>query len=183
MAFETCYGEIPNKTFDKLSKIKLVVFDVDGTLTDSGVYYDNNGNELKKFSTKDGMGVANFNRCGLISAVITGRKSSIVEKRMSELGCKYIVQGVSDKIKVLSEILENEELDFSNVGYIGDDINDAKAMDEVLFSCCPKDAHISILNRVHYISQYNGGFGACREFCDLILMAQKKLSLDGSCLL
>lgn len=149
--------------------IRLVVLDVDGTLTDGGIYIDNNGIESKKFNVKDGAGIVLAKNRGIEFMILTGRKSYCVEKRAEELKIKYIFQGIQDKLSFLKDFLYKEEISSEEVAYIGDDINDLSCINFVGFSACPNDAVMEVKRHVNFISHYNGGYGAVREFCDLII--------------
>lgn len=157
-----------------LDNIKLVVLDVDGTLTDGGVYIDNNGVESKKFNIKDGAGIILAKEKGIDFMILTGRQSYCVKKRAEELKIKYIFQGIQDKLSFLRNFLSKEEIPSKEVAYIGDDINDLDCINFVGFSACPNDAIMKVRTHVDFISHYNGGNGAVRELCDLIIENQKK---------
>lgn len=152
-----------------MENIKLVVLDVDGTLTDSKLYIDNNGVETKAFNVKDGMAIAQAIKNDLEIAIITGRNSEIVKIRATELGIKEVYQGVKSKEEKIIQILERKDISLNETGYVGDDINDLKVMKMVGFSACPKDAVKQIKNIVNFVSQYKGGEGAVREILELIL--------------
>ncbi len=150
--------------------IKLLVFDIDGTLTNGQIAYDANGIETKSFDVKDGMAIeAWVKKFGFKAVFITGRNSPIVEKRGKELGISYIYQGISDKTKVLNEILEMENLTLANVAAIGDDLNDIKMLQAVKISFCPNDATEEVKKVVSVVSSKNGGHGAAREMIEYIL--------------
>lgn len=152
-----------------LDKIRLVVLDVDGTLTDGGVYIDSYGVESKKFNIKDGAGIVQAKEQGIDFMILTGRQSYCVEKRAEELKIKYLFQGIQDKLSFLKNFLSKEEILPEEIAYIGDDINDLDCINFVGFSACPNDAIIEVKNHVDFISHYDGGHGAVREFCDLII--------------
>lgn len=152
-----------------LSKIQLVVLDVDGTLTDGGVYIDSLGGETKKFNIKDGAGIVLAENNGISFMIITGRSSACVENRAKELKIKYVFQGVKDKFSCLKAFLQDHAISPENVAYMGDDLNDLGCISYVGFSACPADAVSSVKNKVCFVSCYNGGCGAVRELCDLIL--------------
>ena len=156
-----------------LTNINLVILDVDGTLTDGGVYIDSNGVETKKFNIKDGAGIVLAEKAGFDFMILTGRRSSCVEQRAKELNIKYVYQGISNKLSCLKSFLEEKNLQPQNVVYMGDDINDLECMEYVGYTACPKDAVEAIRCKVDFISQYNGGCGAVRELCDM-LMKQRK---------
>jgi 3-deoxy-D-manno-octulosonate 8-phosphate phosphatase (KDO 8-P phosphatase) len=153
--------------------IQLLIFDIDGTLTDGKITYDANGVETKSFDVKDGAAIEAWNKkLGFKSAFITGRSSVIVDKRAKELGVTYVYQGVNDKTVVLAEILEKEGLSLSQVGAIGDDLNDMKMLAQVKLSFCPNDATDEVKKIVNHISTKNGGSGAAREMIEYALRAK-----------
>ena len=159
----------------ELSKIKLVVLDVDGTLTDGGVYIDSNGVETKKFNIKDGAGIVLAEKAGIEFMILTGRKSFCVEKRADELKIKYVCQGVMDKLAYLKTFLKEHILSPEQVAYMGDDVNDIDCMQYVGFAACPADAVKKVRENVDLVSQFNGGCGAVRELCDLLINVAKNI--------
>ncbi len=156
----------PSKT------IKLFATDVDGVLTDAGMYYDNNGNELKKFNTHDGMAFKILKEKGIFTAMITSEKTNIVKLRASKLQVDYLFQGVKggEKLEVLKKICIEKNMSLSEVAYIGDDINDYNVLSSVGFPACPKNAITNIKNieGITHLSK-SGGDGAVREFVELLL--------------
>lgn len=152
-----------------LKKIKLLVIDVDGTMTDSGIYYDEKGNELKKFSARDAAGLFAAHFVRIETLILTGRKSSIVEKRMKELKVSYIEQGVTNKYEYLLQFMMEKGLLKEEVGYIGDDLNDLAPMCLANWIGCPKDACEEVKNITSYISEKNGGYGAVRDCIEYLL--------------
>ena len=155
-----------------MKNIKLIVVDVDGTLTDGKIYYDSLGNEMKAFDVKDGMAIAQAGKSGIDMAIITGRSSSIVKKRAEELGVKHIYQGIHSKVEALECILREVQITLDEVMYIGDDINDIEVMNKVRYAACPKDAVKEVKNISDIISIKNGGNGAVREIIEIILKEQ-----------
>lgn len=149
--------------------IKLVVLDVDGTLTDGKLYIDNMGNEMKAFDVKDGLAINQAIRQGIIFAIITGKTSKIVERRGKELGIQEIVQGSFNKIKDLENILEKYGITLEETAYIGDDLIDLKPMKLCGFAACPNDSVAEIIEISDYVSTKNGGQGAVREILEKIL--------------
>lgn len=149
---------------------KLWIFDVDGTLTDSGIYYDNNGNELKKFSTKDAAGVFALNCIGAKTMVLTGRECFATERRMKELKVDYIFQNIKDKKRFLLDFLKKENVKLTEVAYIGDDVNDLSVMHMCGYKACPMDACNEIKSIADYISIKNGGNGAVRDIVENYLL-------------
>lgn len=159
--------------------IELIVLDVDGTLTDGGITYTNSGEELKTFDVKDGLGIASWTRkLGKKAAIITGRKSILVEKRAKELGITYIFQGVDDKDQVLLEILEKENISWEEVAAIGDDLNDLLMLKKVGLSFAPCDAVPYIKNSVNIVCKKSGGKGAVREMIEYILEYDNQKGLE-----
>lgn len=152
--------------------IKLIVLDVDGTLTDGKLYVSNSGDAMKAFNVKDGLGITQAIALGKEVVIITGKTSQIVTRRALELGIKEIHQGIKDKIGTLEAILKKHELDYSNIAYMGDDLIDLAVMKKCKLSGAPKDAVEEILNISDFISTKNGGDGAVREFIEYILKGE-----------
>lgn len=151
-------------------KIKLVVLDVDGTLTDGGIYYDSQGNEMKRFDVKDGLGIKVGLAAGLEFAVITGRESPIVQRRVKELGIQHLMSGVQVKLPALKQLIAELGLTPEQVCYIGDDWNDLQSMEYVGVRMCPCDAADDVKKICQYVSTKAGGSGAVRECTERILM-------------
>lgn len=146
-----------------LNGIKCVVIDVDGTLTDSGIYYDENGNELKKFSTFDAAAFFVAHKLGIEVMVLTGRKCKATEKRMKELGVSLLFQNVKDKVSFLAEYMKKAKISSDELGYIGDDLNDYAPMKLASFKACPANSCKEIKEIADYVSPVNGGCGAVRD--------------------
>ena len=154
--------------------IKLVLLDVDGTLTDGGIYRGNNGEELKRFNVKDGYAIVNAQKLGIEFGIITGRKSELVEIRAKELKIKYLYQGISEKTVVLEEIIKKTGLTKGEIAYMGDDLNDLLIIKQVGLSGTPKDAVDEVIQVADFVSKKNGGSGAVREFIEHILKKDGK---------
>ena len=152
-----------------MKDIKILVHDVDGTLTDGKIYVDDKDNSFKAFNVKDGFALVNWLKLGGEVAILTGKKSNIVEKRAKELGIKYIIQGSKNKKQDLKNLLKELNITFENVAYMGDDLNDLGVMKSVGFSACPKDSVQEVLEITNFISSKNGGDGAVREFLEHIM--------------
>ena len=150
-------------------KIKMLVMDVDGTLTDGKIYMGSDGEVFKAFDVKDGYAIAHLHEVGIIPVIITGRKSKIVENRAKELNIKEVYQGVSDKVEKLKEVAKDNGVLLEEVAYIGDDLNDLDCMGICGLSACPNDAIDKVIQNVNYIWKYSGGNGAVREFIEYIL--------------
>jgi len=153
----------------RAKKVKILVMDVDGVLTDAGMYYGEDGEEFKKFNTKDGMGISLIHSAGIKTAIITKEKTKIVERRAKKLNITEVHQGVDDKLLVLNNILSRRKLSLDQACYIGDDINDYKVLREVGLAVVVNDAHERVKKVAHYVTARKGGEGAVREVCDLIL--------------
>ena len=154
--------------------IKLVLLDVDGTLTDGGIYRGNNGEELKRFNVKDGYAIVNAQKLGIEFGIITGRKSELVEIRSNELKIKYLYQGISEKTVILEEIMQKTGLKKEEIAYVGDDLNDILIMKQSGLTGAPKDAADEVIQIVDFVSGKNGGSGAVREFVEYILKKDGK---------
>jgi len=154
--------------------IKLVLLDVDGTLTDGGIYRGNNGEELKRFNVKDGYAIVNAQKLGIEFGIITGRKSELVEIRAKELKIKYLYQGISEKTVILEEIMKKDGLLKEEIAYMGDDLNDILIMKQVGLSGTPKDAVSEVIQVADFVSKKNGGSGAVREFIEYMLKKDGK---------
>lgn len=149
--------------------IRLIILDVDGTMTDGGVYYDANGNETKKFNTRDAAGIFAAQGAGIDVMVLTGRSSAAVEKRMTELKVRYLFQGVKDKLTFIQEFAARNRLTAAQIGYVGDDLNDYNAMRLMGFKACPADACAEIKAIADYVSVKNGGDGVIRDVMEYLL--------------
>jgi len=159
---------------ERLAKIRLLLLDVDGILTDGRIVYDHNGVESKMFDVKDGHGLKLIQRAGISVGIITGRSSEVVALRARELGIDILYQGVKEKIVPYREILENLGLVDEEVAYMGDDLVDLPVLTRVGFSATVADAVEDIKPHVHYVAQKKGGRSAVREVCDLILKESGK---------
>lgn len=147
--------------------IKLLVMDIDGTLTDGKIYMGASGEVMKAFDIKDGYAIAHMlPEMGITPVIITGRKSAIVENRAKELGIKELYQGVFDKLEMLKKIALNYNVDSTEIAYIGDDLNDIDCIMYVGLSACPADAVDMVKSKVNYICKCKGGNGAVRELIE-----------------
>lgn len=150
--------------------MKLLVMDVDGTLTDGKIYIGSKGEEFKSFNVKDGYAINEIlHKNGIKTAIITGRESEIVNIRARELSIDYVYQNVSDKVETLKQIVELYGISIEEVAYIGDDLNDFEAMKKCGITGCPADAVDEIKKISDYVSKYNGGEGAVRDFIEWII--------------
>jgi YrbI family 3-deoxy-D-manno-octulosonate 8-phosphate phosphatase len=152
----------------------MLAMDVDGVLTDAGMYYSESGDELKKFNTRDGMGIKLLQAVGVITAFVTKEKTAIVERRGQKLAVPEVHQGIDDKLTDLTRLARKYGLTLEQIAYIGDDVNDLDALKAVGFSAAPADAMPVVLQAVHYVCTKKGGEGAVRELADLLLAARGK---------
>lgn len=154
--------------------IRLACFDVDGTLTDGRLFFDAHGNELKAFHVHDGQGLRLLEDAGIAVALITARRSAIVQARARELRLSHVYDGVADKLARLKQVCADGGITLSQVAYMGDDLPDLACLQSVGLSACPGDALPAIRERAHWTSDFPGGGGAARQLCDLLLAAQGK---------
>ncbi|MGB5630016.1 MAG: HAD-IIIA family hydrolase [Woeseiaceae bacterium] len=154
---------------DKLGDIRLVAFDVDGVFTDGRFYLADDGTETKAFHTQDGYGVRQLLMSGVEVAVISGRKSGAVERRMTELHVPHVVLGCRDKVAAMDELAAKLGLDVSACAYVGDDLPDLPLLEHVGFSIAVANAVPALQERCDYVTSKPGGFGAVREVCDLLI--------------
>jgi len=153
----------------KCKKIKLILTDVDGVLTDGGMYYSEQGELLKKFNTRDGMAIELLREKNIPVIFITREKSKHVIQRAKKLSVPEVFVGIKNKITLLSKICQKYNVKKNEIAYIGDDVNDLEIMQEIGFSACPKNAIMLILKNTDYVCNLNGGDGVLREIADLIL--------------
>lgn len=153
----------------KINKIKLILTDVDGVLTDAGMYYTESGDEFKKFNTRDGMGVKLLKEKGFMVGIVTTENSSIVDRRAKKLNIDMVYKGVEDKRKVFKEIMKQYNLMENEIAYIGEDINDLDIVKLSGFSATVSDGMDIVKKNVDYICKKKGGEGAFREFAELFL--------------
>ena len=162
--------KIPMQLKNKINKIKLVLTDNDGVLTDTGVYYSDKGEIFKRFSIRDGMGVERLrNILGIETGIITGEISGSIKMRAQKLKIKELLLGIKEKHMLLAEIQIRNNIKPENIAYIGDDVNDIELMKLVGFTASPADAMPEIRNMVDYVCEQKGGHGAFREFAELII--------------
>ena len=152
--------------------IKLVVFDVDGVMTDGSLTFAENGVEYKTYNAKDGQGIQLLHKAGITPAIITKRKNGTVSYRANVLGIKEFHEGVSNKLEELKKILKERKISFEEVAYMGDDIPDVCVLEKVGLACCPCDAVCEVKSISNFIATKGGGKGAVRELIDMILKAK-----------
>ncbi|MGP8152820.1 MAG: KdsC family phosphatase [Smithella sp.] len=162
------------KVKEKLSKIKILILDVDGVMTDGRIIMDDAGRELKNFDVRDGHGLKLLQRYGVRVAIITGRQSKVVEYRAKDLDIKDVYQMVFNKKEVFEKILKKHKLSADEAAYLGDDIVDIPVLIRVGFSAAVADANDVVKKSVDHITKNKGGQGAVRELCEMILQSQGK---------
>lgn len=158
-----------SKALNRLGELRLLAFDVDGVFTDGRFYLSNDGVESKAFHTQDGFGIRRALDAGVIVAVISGRRSAAVEKRMAELGVPHVVLGCPDKVTAMDALANSLDIDVADCGYVGDDVPDLALLEHVGFSFAVANAVPEVLERCDYVTRKAGGFGAVREVCDLVV--------------
>jgi len=151
--------------------IKIAFFDVDGVLTDGGLLFSESGETLKRFNTLDGHGLKLLQKAGITPAVITGRDSKPLRKRLDALGITHTHFGTEDKRPAAEQTLQALGLDWSQTAAMGDDWPDLPVMRRAAFACAPANAHVEVMAAAQHVTKAQGGFGAAREFCDLLLVA------------
>jgi 3-deoxy-D-manno-octulosonate 8-phosphate phosphatase (KDO 8-P phosphatase) len=166
----------PALTFDpalllKAQGIRVAFFDVDGVLTDGGLLFTEHGETLKRFNTLDGHGLKLLKQAGITPAVITGRDSAPLRARLAALGIDHVRYGTEDKAPAAQDILHSLGLEWSQAAHMGDDWPDMAVMVRAGFACAPCNAHVEVKAISHYVTVREGGHGAAREFCDLLLVA------------
>ena len=151
--------------------IRWAIFDVDGVLTDGRLYLSERGEEFKAFSTLDGHGLKLLAQGGIVPTVITGRDSPAVRRRVADLGIAHAVYGVGDKLAAATGLMRELGLGWDTLAAMGDDWPDLPLLTRAAFACAPANAHVEVRAAAHHVTQAQGGFGAARECCDLLLMA------------
>ncbi|MCB1978831.1 MAG: HAD hydrolase family protein [Burkholderiaceae bacterium] len=151
--------------------VRVAFFDVDGVLTDGGIYYSEAGETLKRFHTLDGHGLKLLQKAGIVPAIITGRDSAPLRLRLAALGVQHAVFGTEDKAPAAQHVLDQLGLDWSQAAAMGDDWPDLPVLQRARFACAPPNAHAEVRSRAHHVTAAHAGLGAAREFCDLLLMA------------
>lgn len=162
----------PVQFAQRLKAVKLLILDVDGVLTDAGMYYSEAGDELKKFNTRDGYGIRAAMRAGITVGVITGEKTRIVSRRMKKLGIRILHQGIGDKLPVLEKVAAQCGVTLADIAYMGDDLGDLPCLKQVGLPCTVADGLPANRQAAVYITRLKGGEGAARELIDLLLQAR-----------
>lgn len=156
----------------KAGKIKLLLMDCDGVLTDGRLYFGAAGEEIKVFHARDGQGIVDWHKAGFRSGIISGRNSPIVEMRAKQLGIEFIKQGRKDKAEAFVEILAESGVSPDEIAFVGDDTPDIQVFERVGFAVAVSNAHSMVKEAAHYITEIDGGRGAVREVIDVITAAK-----------
>ncbi len=158
--------------FTRAKQIKLVIFDVDGVMTDGSLYLTDDGQELKAFNSLDGHGMKMLKRSGVDLAIITGRTSKLVPHRAKNLGIEHIYQGAENKVEAYEHLINALQISPENVAYMGDDVVDLPVMRRCGLALCVANGHHLAKQHAHYVTKLDGGHGAVREICELMMQAQ-----------
>ncbi len=161
--------QVPDDIWIKAKNIRLVIFDVDGVLTDGGLYFTDDGREMKKFNVKDGLGISLLIKHQIEVAVITGRNSVIVADRMRSLGVNHVYQGRLNKLETYENLKAALRIDDQQVAFVGDDVIDIPIMDKCGLPVAVADAHPAVIEKACWVLQRKGGDGAARQVCDVLL--------------
>ncbi len=164
--------EIPDEVAERAKKIKLVIFDVDGVLTDGSLFIGDDGQEYKAFNSRDGHGIKMLLRNGVDGAIITGRTSKVVEHRVADLGIPHVRQGCGNKLPVYEELIEELGLEPEQTAFIGDDIVDLQIMLRAGLAVATQDAHPMVKQHSHWVTPSMGGRGSARELAEMLMYSQ-----------
>jgi 3-deoxy-D-manno-octulosonate 8-phosphate phosphatase (KDO 8-P phosphatase) len=159
-------------THNRLTELRLIAFDIDGVFTDGRFYLSDDGTETKAFNTQDGFGIRRLLSAGIAVAVISGRRSGAVERRMAELGVEHVLLGTGDKVAAFDALVANLGIAAEVCAYVGDDIPDLALLEHVGYSIAVANAVAEVRESCDYTTMARGGFGAVREICDLVLAAR-----------
>jgi 3-deoxy-D-manno-octulosonate 8-phosphate phosphatase (KDO 8-P phosphatase) len=164
--------EVDEAVLARASKIKFVIFDVDGVLTDGSLFLDNHGQEYKAFNSRDGHGLKMLQRTGVQVGIITGRTSKVVEYRAADLGIKHVFQGCQDKLVVYERLAKDLGIAADAISFVGDDVVDLPIMLKVGLAVAPQDAHHFVKRHAHWVTPSRGGRGTARDLCEMLMVAQ-----------
>ncbi|MCU7919629.1 MAG: 3-deoxy-manno-octulosonate-8-phosphatase KdsC [Candidatus Thiodiazotropha sp. (ex Dulcina madagascariensis)] len=164
--------------YTKASGVRLVIFDVDGVLTDGSLFLGDDGQEYKAFNSRDGHGMKMLQKSGVLIGIITGRTSEVVRIRMESLGIEHVYQGKQDKLPAYEELRDKLGLEDGQVAYVGDDVVDLPIMRRVGLAIAVNDAHPFVVQHAHWQTPHAGGRGAGRDVCEMVLEAQGNLQAE-----
>ena len=160
--------------YNKAAQVRIMIFDVDGVLTDGKMQYSAEGEALKSFYVHDGLGIQLLHKMGIATAIISARQTPIVTKRAADLGILHVYQGNHNKRAAFTQLLTDAGVTAEACGFIGDDVVDLPLFAKVGFAVSVPNGHPEVISRADYVTKASGGVGAVREICDLILRAQNK---------
>lgn len=172
---ESTMVSVTEAIWEAARPLRLLLLDVDGVLTDGRLYLTDSGEEIKAFHSRDGHGIKMLIATGVSVGIVTGRSSRVVQRRAQDLGISLLVQGCQDKRAAVLSILAERHLTAPEVAFMGDDVIDLPAMQSVGLAVAPADAHPLVRAKARWVTQQNGGFGAVREVCELLMHAQGTL--------
>lgn len=161
---------------ERAARVRLMIFDVDGVMTDGRLWYGPEGEVLKVFHANDGHGVKMLGASGVVTAVLSGRRAAAVERRAAELGIAHVLQGIEDKRPAFETLLARVGVDAEATGYMGDELIDLPVMTRCGFACAPREAPAFVRQHAQYVAQAPAGAGAVREVCELLMQAQGTLA-------
>lgn len=168
----TSSNERIERATQRAARVRMMIFDVDGILTDGSLYFGPEGEIIKSFNVLDGHGIKLLQQSGVITAIISARQSAIVTRRATDLGIMHVQQGIHDKRRAFEQLLEQTAIPMDACGFVGDDVIDLPILTRVGFAASVPNGHPEVRQRVDYVTQASGGRGAVREICDFILRAQ-----------
>jgi 3-deoxy-D-manno-octulosonate 8-phosphate phosphatase (KDO 8-P phosphatase) len=168
-------AQVSADALERAARLRLMVFDVDGVLTDGRLWFGPGGEALKAFDVRDGQGLKLLAECGVAAALLSGRRSTALTARAAELGLRHVLQGVEDKRPAFERLLAQLGIEPGDAGYMGDDLPDLPVLARCGFACAPPGAHVLALRRAHYVPDAPAGAGAAREVCEYVLGAQGRL--------
>jgi 3-deoxy-D-manno-octulosonate 8-phosphate phosphatase (KDO 8-P phosphatase) len=163
------------EALERAQRVRLMLFDVDGVLTDGKLWYGPSGEALKSFCALDGHGIKALMQSGVAVALLSGRASAAVEARAAELGVAHLLQGIDDKLAAYEALCGRLGIPAARTGFMGDDLVDLPVLQRCGFACAPREAHEQVRSRVQYVARAPAGAGAAREVCDLLMRAQGSL--------
>lgn len=172
---QAAQDSVPVSVIESAKKIKLLLLDVDGVLTDGRLYYGNSGEEMKAFNIQDGLGIKLLQKGGVQVGIITGRVSQLLQRRADELGIDPVIQGREDKLTALNELLQNHAIQMDEIAFVGDDLPDLSVIRRVGLGITPANGSTANASAANWQTGKRGGDGAVREVAEMILQAQGKL--------
>ena len=163
------------EALERARQVRLMIFDVDGVLTDGRLWYGASGEQIKSFDAHDGHGLRMLAASGVPAALLSGRSSPAVAARAAELGIERVLQGIDDKLAAFLELIQKENLTPQQTGFMGDELVDLPVLTRCRLACAPREAPEAVRSRVHYVATAAAGRGAVREVCELVMRAQGSL--------